>query len=173
MTKRWRNERLGRGYKMTHIPLEIVCKFLKISRWGGNTVGAKIWETKGRVWSSTCTVHIKTPLPIAQRQKQSKCPSTAPVSWQLNRVEFWRSYSTNELWHESKLKAKGQLAWFWRHGVFRTVNLIGRENQTGGCQETGEGGWGVRVQGYRVLVWEDKKVMELDGASRCTPTQMY
>lgn len=28
--------------------------------------------------------------------------------------------------------------------------------------------WGIRVRGYRALVWEDENIMEMDGGDDCT-----
>lgn len=58
------------------------------------------------------------------------------------------------------------------HEVPRVVKFTELENRSGGCLSLGEAGNGELVlNGYRVSVWEDARVLEVDGGERCTASE--
>lgn len=52
-------------------------------------------------------------------------------------------------------------------GILRTGKFIGTERGIAVIRGLREG-WGVTVSGYRVSVWGDEKVLEMDSPDGCT-----
>ena len=58
------------------------------------------------------------------------------------------------------------------HEVPGAVKSTETENRRG-CQWTGVGDGELLSDGDRVSVWEDEKVLEMNGSDGCTPLPMY
>ena len=87
-------------------------------------------------------------------------------------------YNIDEPWEHyakwSKLVTKGQMlcdSTFWG----TQSSQIHRDGmQNGGCQGLrGEGSGKILFNGYRVSVWDDEKVLEVDSGGGCTTMWLY
>ena len=85
-----------------------------------------------------------------------------------NMDEPWGHYPQ---WNKSDTKA--QILYDSTHVRSLNESHLQRQEVDGGCQGLGEGDEESAFNGDRVSVWEDEKVLEMDGGDGCTTGWMY
>ena len=147
-------------------------------------------STETDIQAKICTqMFLVAPFPVARRYKQWKCPSTDK---RINKM--WYIPSTELLFKERNgyYSKKGTHATSWMNLINVILNqrsqtqevtysvisfiwnvqnkqLHRERKQTGGHQEIGgerDGEW--LLNGYRVSLWDDKNVLELDNGDGCS-----